>query len=745
MKTRAWILAPLACLFGSFAQAHEVTIDAHTFTLPDEFTVEKIAGPPLVQRPIHMAFEESGALYVTDSSGNTASATAQIKNPTHRILRLTDSDGDGVMDQSTVFADKLPFPEGALWLRGSLYVSAPPSIWKFTDTNGDGVADSRDAWFTGTVSGCGNDLHGPYSGPDGLIYWCKGEFAQQTLSLANGHTMVSRAAHVLRARPDGSQLEVVLTGGMNNPVGLAFSPSGTRFLSGTFFDLSGGGKRDGILHAVYGGVFGRKNDGVLQEHPRTGELLPVMQQMGPAAPSGICMARSGALGHTGDLFCAEFNFHRVSRHALSPQGASFGADASPLLTSNQTDFHPTDVIEDADGSLIVADTGGWYRICCPTSVSAKPEVLGGLYRVRKIHAPKVTDPRGLTLDWSKPDPAWLSDARPAVVERAIGSLTEARHIPALLLSKARIPALWCLSRMHGPDARAGIRSFLSDPDPEVRIAAMEAVALSRDADAAEGLLLQLRSGHPRLQSTAAMAMGRIGDRRFIGPLLELAENATDRFLFHAVAHALFEIGDPALLPPASASAAAKVVREMFEVSKTAGSLTPIPFHKEAPPAISDPVLLETQAKRLDALATLLSSGDAARGERLFRNASQSLCLTCHTFGSEGAAFGPDLTKIGAIRTPRELLESIVYPGNILARYYEPLTVRTRTGDSLGLIRKDGSHELIIAAAPGAEVRIPRSEILETQYSRISLMPAIFDGHLSPEQIADLVTFLTTAK
>jgi len=35
------------------------------------------------------------------------------------------------------------FPEGTMWLKGSLYVAAPPSIWKLTDTDGDGVADER--------------------------------------------------------------------------------------------------------------------------------------------------------------------------------------------------------------------------------------------------------------------------------------------------------------------------------------------------------------------------------------------------------------------------------------------------------------------------------------------------------------------------------------------------------------------------------------------------------------------------
>ena len=88
-------------------------------------------------------------MYVADSSGSNDRVEKQLADRPHRIVRLEDKNGDGRFDTSVVFADKMMLPEGTMWLDGSLYVAAPPSIWKLTDTNGDGVADEREEWFQG--------------------------------------------------------------------------------------------------------------------------------------------------------------------------------------------------------------------------------------------------------------------------------------------------------------------------------------------------------------------------------------------------------------------------------------------------------------------------------------------------------------------------------------------------------------------------------------------------------------------
>ncbi len=729
------------------AAAETISLPPHTFSLPEGYELEIAAAPPLVDRPIHMYFDEDGALYVTDSSGDTRKGPIQLAEPSHRILRLVDTDGDGVFDESTAFAEQVPFPEGILVYEGDVYVGAPPNIWKFSDTDGDHVADERVSWFDGgTIEGCANDLHGPYLGPDGYFYWTKGYYKEQNFLLGNGKLHQSKAAHAFRARPDGSELEVVLTSGMNNPVGLAFSETGERFLSGTFFVLPAThpGQRDGVSHAIYKGMFGRKNPSALSGHPRTGDFLPVMEHTGAAAPSGIIIARNSASGLKGDLLCADFNLRRISRYQLSRSGSSFASEIDVLLESDQSDFHPTDVIEDADGSLLVADTGSWYLMCCPTSQVAKPHVLGAIYRIRKSDAKVPKDPRGFDLNWEKPAVTYLSDERPVVVSRAIEALAKEEHINELRRAKARVPALWTLHRIEGPVARKSIRDRINKGNADECSVAIRSAALWRDPDAVTALSKAITSEDAHIRRLAAMALGRIGDRSSMNALLEAGRGELDPFLKHAITYALFEMGvaeDVSENHPLG-----KQLRIIAEVARSGPNPNVRSDILQADPIETDPKKVAHQFSRMQELRNHINKvkGDPVRGEKLFADASK-LCITCHRMGDQGLHFGPDLTNIGAMRGKWDILEATIFPSASIVRYYEMVHVRTKEGEFSGIITDETEETMVLSAAPGAEVTIRTEDIVEAKYSNVSLMPEVFDALLSPEDLADLIAYLSQAR
>src|SRR5262249_28566367 len=190
------------------------------------------------------------------------------------------------------------------------------------------------------------------------------------------------------------------------------------------------GERDALLHYVEGGVY-PKVAPIVNKYVRTGELMPAMTKFARIAPSGLLLYRGANFGpeYRGNLFSAHFNPHRVQRHIMRRDGATFRTADEDFLTSSDPDFHPTDVAEDADGSLLVVETGAWYLHSCPVSRIAKPEFKGAIYRIRRKGAKRVDDPWGLRLAFEKKAPAeltrFLGDPRPAVRDKALDLLVQA--------------------------------------------------------------------------------------------------------------------------------------------------------------------------------------------------------------------------------------------------------------------------------------------------------------------------------
>ena len=128
------------------------------------------------------------------------------------------------------------------------------------------------------------------------------------------------------------------------------------------------------------------------------------------------------------------------------------------------------------------------------------------------------------------------------------------------------------------------------------------------------------------------------------------------------------------------------------------------------------------------------------------NSQKAACFTCHAIGYRGGKLGPDLTRIGAVRTEMDLLESIVFPSASFVRSYEPSIVVTVDGRSFqGVVRDEPGGTLAVQTTATQVERVPRDEVESIEPGRVSIMPQGYDKLLSPQDLADLVAFLHRAK
>ena len=152
-----------------------------------------------------------------------------------------------------------------------------------------------------------------------------------------------------------------------------------------------------------------------------------------------------------------------------------------------------------------------------------------------------------------------------------------------------------------------------------------------------------------------------------------------------------------------------------------------------------------QRERLNELLSTLPDGDIRRGQAVF-NSEKAACFTCHEIGYLGGNVGPDLTRIGRVRSREDLLEAVVYPSLSFVRSYEPYHFMTNDGEQFsGIIRDDDGHTVTLVVGPQQEVKIARASVFEQKRSNVSVMPAGMDEVLSRQELADLLAFLEATR
>nr|MBI1229779.1 c-type cytochrome [Cytophagales bacterium] len=556
-----WIIGILflIILFGLYAwfATADRTEEVPGLTLPKGFEIQEAVTPGLVTYPMFAVYEDTGKLFVFESSGHTEETQEILEHPTFQILLLSDTDGDGVFDARTVYADKLPFPMGGTFLEGSLYATAVPELLKFTDTDNDGIADSKEVLLSGwKLNHNAAILSGPFLGPDGWLYMADARRGFE-ITTQEGDVLAGSGARIWRCLPDGSQLESYAGGGFDNAVELAFSPTGEVFGTMTYFVDPQGGYRDALMHWVEGGVYPKPNPVIAADTlVLTGDLMPVMSKMARVSPSGLMQMTGEQWGqeYAENLFHAQFNTGRIVRSKLIPEGGSYRTEDTIFLESSRSDFHPTDVLQSGDGGLLVVNTGGWFIAGCPLSRTAKPELQGSIYHIRKTGSTLSADPFGNQISWEQLTLAdhidLLAVSSPFVRKRATEAILKAGSpavnplVEALKTQsdkRVRTQLVFLLYRLQQQDGIAAVIPALADEAPEVRAAAARVVGLARERSALPQLIAALADPEPLVVRQAATSLGRIGSPESVPSLLDLSGSTEDRMLTHAAVFSLIQI------------------------------------------------------------------------------------------------------------------------------------------------------------------------------------------------------------
>jgi putative membrane-bound dehydrogenase-like protein len=138
--------------------------------VPEGYTIELVASEPLVTDPVGIAWGTDGKVWVVEMGDYPLGG-----GKTGCVKTLTDTDGDGVMDKSTVFLDGLNYPAGIYAWGSGVMIACAPDIFYAEDTDGDGKCDRKEVYVTGFPEGNPQHrVHGFTYGMDHRLYFGPG-------------------------------------------------------------------------------------------------------------------------------------------------------------------------------------------------------------------------------------------------------------------------------------------------------------------------------------------------------------------------------------------------------------------------------------------------------------------------------------------------------------------------------------------------------------------------------------------
>ena len=525
------------------------------FHLPEGFEIELVASEPEIQKPMNLAFDARGRLWVTMSVEYPYAAAEDA--PKRDLLKiLEDKDGDGRAETATTFADGLNIPIGVLPLAKGAMAWSIPNIYRLHDEDGDDRSEKREAYY-GEFGF--RDTHGMCNSftrwIDGWIYGCHGFANTSEVAGADGQAITMNSGNTYRMRDDGSHIEY-FTHGQVNPFGMGFDPLGNVYTADCHTK-----PLYMLLRGAWYPSFGKPHDG-MGFGP---EMIDHLHGSTGIAGVVYYAAKQFPTAYQGTVFIGNPVTGRVNRDRLAVYGSTYEAVEEPdFLWCDDPWFRPVSIVLGPDGALYIADFYnaiiGHYEV--PLEHPKRDRRRGRIWRVvyRGEGAGSDRGPGDLTKRSGRELATMLEHSNLAVrvaATHAIVDASDERAIAAAMgmlesgTPNGRVHAMWVVERTGGLD-EGRLMKLLADDAREVRVHAVKLLAERNDwkrggGDWASQVREMLKDQDAFVRRAAADALGRHPAAENVRPLLELwrTTDAEDTHLIHV---ARMAVRDHLLVP-----------------------------------------------------------------------------------------------------------------------------------------------------------------------------------------------------